>query len=69
MTKLVFFGLDEHEQDVIWKAFVGPGDYEITLHAEPLTRMSLPEDSPSWHRRPGAGVRPDAVENRIRGDL
>jgi len=30
MTKLVFFGLDEHEKDVIWKAFVGKNSYEAS---------------------------------------
>ncbi|WP_332449906.1 NAD(P)-dependent oxidoreductase [Methanoculleus sp.] len=37
MTKLVFFGLDEHEQDVIRRAFAGEAGYDIDLHAEPLT--------------------------------
>ncbi|MCE5338746.1 MAG: NAD(P)-binding domain-containing protein [Methanomicrobiaceae archaeon] len=37
MTELVFFGLDEHEQDVIRRAFAGEGGYDIDLHAEPLT--------------------------------
>ncbi len=47
MVKLVFFGLDEHEQDVIWKAFAGPGGYEIALHTEPLTieNVSLARDA------------------------
>ena len=37
MTKLVFFGLDEHEQDVIGRGFAGPSGYDLALHAEPLT--------------------------------
>ncbi|BBL68001.1 NAD(P)-dependent oxidoreductase [Methanoculleus chikugoensis] len=37
MTKLVFFGLDEHEQDVIGRAFAGPSGYDLALHTEPLT--------------------------------
>ncbi|MDD3857502.1 MAG: NAD(P)-dependent oxidoreductase [Methanoculleus sp.] len=37
MTKLVFFGLDEHEQDVIGRAFAGEGGYDLALHTEPLT--------------------------------
>ena len=37
MTKLVFFGLDEHEKDVIGRAFAGEAGYEIALHTEPLT--------------------------------
>ncbi|HOI13670.1 MAG TPA: NAD(P)-dependent oxidoreductase [Methanoculleus sp.] len=37
MVKLAFFGLDEHEQDVIWRAFAGPSGYDLTLHTEPLT--------------------------------
>ncbi|NLB01105.1 MAG: hydroxyacid dehydrogenase [Methanomicrobiales archaeon] len=37
MIRLVFFGLDEHEQDVIRRAFAGEGGYDIDLHAEPLT--------------------------------
>ena len=37
MTKLVFFGLDEHEKDVIGRAFAGPSGYDLALHAEPLT--------------------------------
>ncbi|WP_292518051.1 NAD(P)-dependent oxidoreductase [Methanoculleus sp.] len=37
MAKLVFFGLDEHEQDVIWRAFAGPSGYDLALHTEPLT--------------------------------
>ena len=37
MTKLVFFGLDEHEKDVIGRAFAGEGGYETALHTEPLT--------------------------------
>jgi len=37
MVKLVFFGLDEHEQDVIWKAFAGPSGYDLALYPEPLT--------------------------------
>jgi len=47
MAKLVFFGLDEHEQDVIWKAFAGPSGYEIALHTEPLTieNVSLARDA------------------------
>lgn len=47
MVKLVFFGLDEHEQDVIWKAFAGPSGYEIALHTEPLTieNVSLARDA------------------------
>jgi D-lactate dehydrogenase len=47
MTKLVFFGLDEHEKDVIWKAFAGPSGYDIALHTEPLTieNVSLARDA------------------------
>ena len=47
MVKLVFFGLDEHEHDVIWKAFAGPSGYEIALHTEPLTieNVSLARDA------------------------
>ncbi|MDK2916465.1 MAG: D-lactate dehydrogenase [Euryarchaeota archaeon] len=47
MAKLVFFGLDEHEKDVIWKAFAGPSGYEIALHTEPLTveNASLARDA------------------------
>jgi D-lactate dehydrogenase len=47
MTKLVFFGLDEHEQDVIWKAFVGKNSYDLALPSEPLTveNASLARDA------------------------
>ncbi|MDD4566891.1 MAG: NAD(P)-dependent oxidoreductase [Methanoculleus chikugoensis] len=47
MTKLVFFGLDEHEQDVIRRAFAGEGGYDVSLHAEPLTieNVSLARDA------------------------
>ena len=47
MPKLVFFGLDEHEQDVIWRAFAGPSGYEIALHTEQLTieNVSLARDA------------------------
>ena len=37
MIRLAFLGLDEHEQDVIRRAFAGEGGYDIDLHAEPLT--------------------------------
>lgn len=37
MVKLVFFGLDEHEQDVVRRAFAGESNYDVALHAEPLT--------------------------------
>ena len=37
MTKLVFFGLDEHEQDVVRDAFARESGYDIELHSEPLT--------------------------------
>jgi D-lactate dehydrogenase len=47
MTKLVFFGLDEHEQDVIRRAFAGEADYDVALHAEPLMieNVSLARDA------------------------
>ncbi|HOI57458.1 MULTISPECIES: NAD(P)-dependent oxidoreductase [unclassified Methanoculleus] len=37
MVRLVFFGLDEHEQDVTRRAFAGEGGYDVALYAEPLT--------------------------------
>lgn len=47
MTKLVFFGLDEHEQEITREAFADPGGYEIALHADPLTieNVSLARDA------------------------
>ena len=37
MVKLVFFDLDEHEQDVVRDAFAREGGYEIDLHPDALT--------------------------------
>lgn len=37
MTKLVFFDLDEHEQDVVRDAFAHESGYDLELHSEPLT--------------------------------
>lgn len=37
MVKLAFFGLDEHEQDVIRDAFAGESGFDLALHPEPLT--------------------------------
>lgn len=37
MVKLVFFDLDEREQDVVRDAFAHESGYEIDMHSEPLT--------------------------------
>jgi len=47
MIKLVFFDLDEHEQDVVRDAFARENGYEVNLHSEPLTlqNASLAHDA------------------------
>ena len=47
MIKLVFFDLDEHEQDVVRDAFARESGYEVNLHSEPLTlqNASLAHDA------------------------
>lgn len=47
MVKLVFFGLDEREQDVVREAFAGERGYDVSLYTEPLTleNASLARDA------------------------
>ncbi|MDV2481992.1 hydroxyacid dehydrogenase [Methanoculleus sp. Wushi-C6] len=42
MVNLVFFGLDEHEQELVGEAFAGERGYDVALHAEPLTVANAP---------------------------
>ncbi len=47
MAKLVFFDLDEHEQDVVRDVFAHEGDHVIDLHPDALTseNVSLARDA------------------------
>lgn len=47
MVKIAFFGLDEHEQDVVREAFADERGYDVTLYTEPLTveNVSLAHDA------------------------
>ena len=41
VVKLVFFDLDEHEQDVVRDAFASESGYEVDLHSDALTRQNV----------------------------
>ncbi|CCJ37096.1 D-lactate dehydrogenase [Methanoculleus bourgensis MS2] len=52
MIKLVFFDLDEHEQDVVRDTFAGESGYEVDLHSDALTS----ENASLAHDADGIGV-------------